>query len=193
MDLRAHIEKIDASSFKNLVNRQIFHGKGSRKYNALIGKICEYVLKLSMSRDNDYRYNEVGVLVDLNTGYASKPLYGETDINVCNYEEYLEMTQSYEDNSLAFVHNHPNNSILSFNDLMMLYTTFSLSVVVAVGNSGKPISYAYRTSNDNMKYIRKYSNIVDEILKDSSKKNEAIEAIYSNILSNPAKYGLVIK
>lgn len=178
---------------KNLVNRQIFHGKGSRKYNALIGKICEYVLKLSMSRDNDYRYNEVAVLVDLNTGYASKPLYGETDINVCNYEEYLEMTQSYEDNSLAFVHNHPNNSILSFNDLMMLYTTFSLSVVVAVGNSGKPISYAYRTSNDNMKYIRKYSKIVSEILYDSNKKDEAIESIYNNILSNPDKYGLVIK
>lgn len=40
------------------------------------------------------------------------------------------------ENAVISVHNHPNNSMLSFNDIYELMTYKSLIAVVAVGNDG---------------------------------------------------------
>lgn len=86
------------------------------KIDKYIQNACKYVLTTSMNRTDGYRYDEVGVLIDLN-GNILCTLYGKNGHIDSNNDIYLDYAYCGADRSTIFIHNHPNNSKLSYNDI----------------------------------------------------------------------------
>ena len=164
--------------------------------NTYIQDICKEVLNLAKNKNKS---TEIGILASLDKKYKSKPIFGYMDnktglctIDTVHDEEYQDVIISFKYNSLIFIHNHPNNSKLSYNDLLNLITTPTIAIVVAVGNNGS-ISFAYRKSDNYSVYAKLYMQMQSKLYKVNKEDRLKIQdQIYEEILNNPNKYGLVM-
>lgn len=164
--------------------------------NTYIQDICKEVLNLAKNKNKSM---EIGILASLDKKYKSKPIFGYMDnktglctIDTVHDEEYQDVIISFKYNSLIFIHNHPNNSKLSYNDLLNLITTPTIAIVVAVGNNGS-ISFAYRKSDNYSVYVKIYMQMQSKLYKVNKEDRLKIQdQIYEEILNNPNKYGLVM-
>ncbi|MBO5387759.1 MAG: hypothetical protein J6A59_06400 [Lachnospiraceae bacterium] len=164
--------------------------------NTYIQDICKEVLNLAKNKNKSM---EIGILASLDKKYKSKPIFGYMDnktglctIDTVHDEEYQDAIISFKYNSLIFIHNHPNNSKLSYNDLLNLITTPTIAIVVAVGNNGS-ISFAYRKSDNYSVYVKLYMQMQSKLYKVNKEDRLKIQdQMYEEILNNPNKYGLVM-
>lgn len=164
--------------------------------NTYIQDICKEVLNLAKNKNKSM---EIGILASLDKKYKSKPIFGYMDnktglctIDTVHDEEYQDVIISFKYNSLILIHNHPNNSKLSYNDLLNLITTPTIAIVVAVGNNGS-ISFAYRKSDNYSVYVKIYMQMQSKLYKVNKEDRLKIQdQIYEEILNNPNKYGLVM-
>ena len=154
-----------------------------------IQKSCKRTLYRSMTRKDGYRNDEVGEIIDLQ-GNVMKQFDGCNGSLITDIENYYEFLTDLSRLSFILVHNHPNNSSLSFDDLYTFLMDTPLIGVVAVSNNGC-VSYAIKMS-DNIDF---YSQLYWKIsLITSHKRKNGITPyqIRSRMLNNLSKYKLKI-
>lgn len=183
---------ISKSTINNIPATRIFSAEQSMKYNIYIQKLIKEVLIASATRTDGFRYDEVGIIARLDGSYKSRPIYGYwndvekiSSIKVNYNVEYDVLTNESDDQSLVFVHNHPDNTGISRHDASVLLEEAALKCVVAVGNSGG-VHYIAKTSDE-------FNKIRVKIVKASMADVEARFRIYDKIASNPEKYFIEIK
>lgn len=120
------------------------------KIDRLVQDTCKKVLTLSMTR-TEFKNDEVGIIMDLNGNILGK-LYGYNGSIDNTLDDYYGIMSKAAVNSLIFIHNHPNNSGLSSNDIISFLTDHSIICVVAISNNGN-ISYAVKQHKDFTKYM----------------------------------------
>ena len=95
---------------------------------------CQDVLRRSMNSSNKYRYGEMGLLIStLDNGVALRLRGTYHNVSVNNID-YVNIVNKRKTKDLIFIHNHPNNSTFSYNDVVNLTSTETLRAVIAVGN-----------------------------------------------------------
>lgn len=195
------IKPITQASIDNVGLTHIITGKNSLSRNEYIRSLCRKVLEISMNRKDGNRYNEVGILARIDGSYETKPIYGywnkkhttcliDTQYNV----EYNYLLDESSNNSLIFVHNHPNNSSVSFNDIMNLFSGIQLQIaaVVAVSNNGN-VSYVKRDSLAYKFYLTTGEKIYKGMQnKSTNDRTIHINKLYKDMMDNPSKYKLSI-
>lgn len=173
-------------SIDNVKCTRIISGENSDKYNKYIQYLAKKILMISAKRTDGYVNDEVGILARLDGTHESQPIYGywnekaETSIiSIMHNIEYNYMLDENKEQSLVFVHNHPNNSEISINDAFSCLTAKAIKCTVAVGNNGC-INYMIKTSSN-------FENIRLKIIKSISHGVKK-EAIYNKIINSPEKY-----
>lgn len=181
---------ITEQSIQNIQVKNIFSGKGSRAKNQYIKKIAEEVLIESYKRKDGYQHDEVGILVDINSlkelmtvkGYWNYNMQTSLiNINNPQYQNFMDIGDSRE---YVFIHNHPNNSTVSYSDICEFMFNEALACIVAVGNNGV-MHYAYKTSEKS--YVSLTRRMVN-ISRNTKKSN----ILYRDIIKNYNKYNLRI-
>ena len=183
---------ITQKSIDSVKCTRIISGEGSDKYNKYIQYLAKKVLLISANRTDGNAHDEVGILARLDGTYESQPIYGywneKTQISEIptslNTEYNFILDENMNKQSLVFIHNHPNNSNISANDLMSLINTPEIIAIIAVGNNGK-IKYVIKTSDNIYKYIR-----ISTKINTSIDINKAIHIAYNKIQSNPELYNI---
>lgn len=183
---------ITQKSIDNVKCTRIISGEGSDKYNKYIQYLAKKVLLISANRTDGHAHDEVGILARLDGTYESQPIYGYWNekagtsiIKTRQNIEYNFLLDNSETQSTIFVHNHPNNSIISINDAFELITTPEIKCIVAIGNNGN-IHYVLKKSLD-------FEVICNKIWKLIYKnKITKIEA-YNKLFKNPDKYDLHVE
>jgi hypothetical protein len=151
-----------------------------------------------MNRTDGYKYNEVGRLLCIANPNKYTDTYGKWDdklktcvVKAARNEKYIEMTYEHNKNELAFIHNHPNNSGISGNDIINLFDTPSIYIVIAVANNGK-ISYAFKNSDIDYQKLAVKATYTIFKSEDPAIRAKTQYDIFDKIFNNPDKYGLVI-
>ena len=168
--------KITDKTINNIPCFKIIRGRWSKRYNENIQNIIKMVLYLSMTR-KDEPGNEVGILARIDGRHTCKPIYGYCNkYNVPSISnenaEYQKTIEYGEINKYVFVHNHPNNSVLSINDIKNLLYTPQINTVIAVGNNGE-IHYVQKTSKEYNIYeyvLRLYTRYIGKHFCDDVEK-----------------------
>lgn len=189
------IKPIDRRLIDSIPLKNIISGEGSTRINQGIQNLCKEVLTISLNRTDGEKYNEVGILARLNDSKELLRMYGyyDADKGTCliksddNYK-YIELIESEADDSLVFVHNHPNNSNVSISDILKLYVDFPVKVVVAVYNDCSYVSYAMRSKSNISAYVKAYNLIMQKFLR-----NRKFDELYKDIKLNPNRYGLIVE
>lgn len=170
---------------------RIIYGEGSDKYNKYIQKLAKKVLEISYNRIDGYRHDEIGILARLDGSYESQPIYGYWDedletsvIDVIHNVEYNFLLDNSDEQSLVFIHNHPNNSEISINDAFECITEREIKCVVAVGNRGS-LRYLIKTSKN-------FEDTRIKVIK-AFRFGKSKEEIYKSIVNNPIKYYVDIR
>lgn len=104
-----------------------------------------------------------------------------------NIEYNYILDESMNTQSCIFIHNHPNNSMPSINDIRTFIATPEMLIMAAVGNDGK-VRYVLKTEDDLYYYI-KLSRVIETKL---SINRASINSIYKRLMNNPDKYHLKI-
>lgn len=170
--------------------------------NLLIRRHHQNILELSRSRKDGHKYDEVGYLLEIIEPYnSSEPIYGFYNANKkistirATYNaNYLNFITSHSKEQLIFMHNHPNNSPLSFDDIINLIKRRQLFAVTAIGNTGS-IHMAYKSANYNevemtLRLFNLTNNIND---KDEKYKNIAQMNFLKSLINNQDFYGIYFK
>ena len=187
--------EITRKSIESVKCTRIITGKGSEKYNKYIQNLARRVLKESVARTDGYKHDEVGILARLDGKFTSEPIYGYWNeklstsvIDVSHNIEYnYILDESMNTQSCIFMHNHPNNSMPSINDIRTFISTSEMLIMAAVGNDGK-VRYVLKTEDDLYYYI-KLSRVIETKL---SINRTNIDSIYKKLMNNPDKYHLKI-
>lgn len=187
---------ITQKSIDNVKCTRIISGEGSDKYNKYIQYLAKKILMISAKRTDGHANDEVGILARLDGTYESQPIYGYWDekaetsiINITHNIEYNYMLdEHYNTQSLVFVHNHPNNSNISLNDILSLLGNSAIAIVVAVGNSGD-LHYASKENDNNTVYFK----ICNSIQTSLNAKKSTYNNIYKYIINNQNKYYLRLR
>lgn len=165
--------------------------------NLLIRRHHQSILELSRSRKDGHKYDEVGYLLELVEPYNnSKPIYGyyENDkishIKVNKNEEYMNIVANTNANQLLFMHNHPNNSSLSYGDISNLIYTESLYGVTAVCNNGS-LYVAYKTERYNYENMLKLFLKFENNIKDKENKDRLRRNMLTTLINNSNKYNII--
>lgn len=187
--------EITKNCIDNVKCTRIICGIGSDKYNKFLQYIAKKVLKLSAIREDGHRNDEVGILVRLSDKYESRPIYGcwnddmkTSVIDTVHNVEYNYLIDESDDMSLVFVHNHPNNSKTSLNDILSVLSNDALAAVIAVGNNGT-VHYMTKNSNDNL-YYRRLSKTIQRKIREAE---ITYEYTYQNLIKNQNKFRIYIK
>ena len=96
------------------------------------------------------------------------------------------MIQEYWDEPLVFVHNHPNLTDFSINDLREFLSVPNIKILIAIGNDGI-ISYIVKT-NDMYDY-----NITKRIIDNKYNKSKNWDSIYNDLIKHQDNQYLKIK
>jgi hypothetical protein len=190
------IQPITIKSIESVPRAIIFD---DTNINRMLQEQSKEILRLSMNRTDGHRYDEVGRLLCIQNPNDYVDIYGSWDdtlktciIDVSNNDAYTEMVLSHKLNTLIFIHNHPNNSIISYNDIASILVDNALIGVIAVSNNGN-ISFALKNNTKN--YNKLYMRIQEIIYKDWTDlhniSNE-IDRIYNLMIESPEKFGLTI-
>lgn len=184
------IKPITFKSIDNVSCTRIF---SNHKLNKIIQQQCKEVLRLSMIRTDEHRYDEVGRLFSIRNPYDKIDILGKWDdkIGTCiintNIFEYDEMLSEHSLNELVFIHNHPNNSDLSLADIKQLLYDDEILAVIAIGNTSGTY---YLSKTKICSYSNLYKNINNTISKYNNISN--IESkIRHKIIENAERYGLL--
>lgn len=163
--------------------------------NKIITDGCKEVLYKSMT-DKTFPYGEQGLLVST---IENKPLihvnfkgnYGRIRVK----DEYYNIVNNRKNTDLIFIHNHPNNSSFSANDLINLSETKSISAIIAIGNKHNifiaiDVNIGDKITNYIINYKKHYKKINN--IQDSDRTLDKIIADKSvgYILENPHKFGM---
>lgn len=159
------------------------------KLDFAIQKECKRILYESMTRaDEEYRHDEVGSLIDSN-GNRLCNIYGYNGaINVDSSDDYLDCVLNKKNKNLIFVHNHPDDSKLSYRDILSLMGEERILATLAIGNSGG-ICYAVKTGESTDYYIRKIFRI-EHYVQDSKERFFEMQQKFIDI---PYRYGLRVE
>lgn len=190
---------ITADSIKRVPCTQISQDPA---LNNLIRRIHQDILEKAMLRSDGQRYDEVGYLLELIPPYRNTDaIYGAYDsdmgtsrINPNTNKGYEQFILTHKINQLMFMHNHPNNSPLSFGDIWNLVITDQIYAVTAVGNNGS-VHAAYKDSNFNRLDMKKRFRGFNIALAtvDDTEKNRRIGLLISRLMQGQDKYGIVFK
>ena len=163
--------------------------------NDILTKACKDVLLRSMNAHNPYRYGETGRLVSIldEDSHGNKlqhidEIYNGSYGSVSIDTKYSAIVAKRGTADLVFVHNHPNNSSFSGQDLEHLYKDIFLHGIIAVGNRHNVFIVTKNGSTKNMyKYIQSYAKAHAKS-PDEIKKYKDIAAHY--ILEHPDKFNI---
>lgn len=143
-----------------------------------------------------FPYGEQGLLVSVTD---IKP---KVHINIGgNYRrvranlEYKETVYNRQCKDLVFIHNHPNNSNFSYNDLMSFSLAEQLVAIIVIGNTRNVHTLlSTRSKNTIAKFIRSYKHsykVKHNIKLDDESVDHIIEYEAVNyILSNCNKFNI---
>lgn len=185
---------ITQNSINSVKCARIISGDGSEKYNKYIQSLAKKVLTISASRTDGYKNDEVGILARLDGTYESQPIYGYWNekartsiISTHRNIEYNFMLNENDTQSLVFMHNHPNNSVVSINDMLSALGDDAIAAVVAVGNN-RDIHYLLKecTYGD-------YCRLGRDIQIKISRKDITYEYTYNKLINNQDKFKIRIK
>ena len=186
---------ITQKNIDNVKCTRIISGEGSDKYNKYIQYLAKKVLLISAKRIDGHANDEVAILARLDGTYESQPIYGYWDekaetsiINITHNIEYNYMLDENKEQSLVFVHNHPNNSNTSINDILSALGNDAIAIVVAVGNNGC-IHYISKEDTDSNYYRRLSSNIQKKI----NRKDITCEDSYNKLINKQNKFRIIIR
>lgn len=155
-----------------------------------IQKSCKRVLYRSMTRQDGYKNDEVAEIIDLN-GNVKLQLNGrDGHIDIDETSTYYQLLENSPRLSLILVHNHPNNSSVSFRDLHSFIAEPTLIGVIAVSNNGC-ISYAIKTSKD-INYYDILSWKISTRIPRRAENRISPSKIRTRMLKEPHKYNLLI-
>lgn len=170
--------------------------------NLLIRRHHQNILELSRSRKDGHKYDEVGYLLKIVEPYnSSEPVYGYYNTNkkistieVNSNANYLNLIISSHKNQLIFMHNHPNNSSLSFADVANLIRREQLFAVTAIGNIGS-IHVAYKsTAYNEVETKHGLITLVNSMRnKDERYKNIMKMNFLKSLMNNQDFYGIYFK
>lgn len=102
--------------------------------NEKIAYYAKEVLRKAMS-NKDFAYNEVGILFSILNDEIEETYLGELGKIRIDGTNFVDIVSSRVLRDLIFIHNHPNNSCFSGNDIIGLCSCPSLVAVVAIGNT----------------------------------------------------------
>lgn len=186
---------ITQKSINNVKCTRIISGEGSDKYNKYIQYLAKKVLTISANRTDGHKNDEVGILARLDGTYESQPIYGYWNekagtsiINLHNNVEYNFLTCDSSDTSLVLIHNHPCNTVLSLNDIILWLCEDTILTLVAICHNGD-IHYASKTSSD----FSKYKNIASKIASMITKGKINADDIYSKLISRQDEFKIEIR
>lgn len=184
---------ITKQSINNVKCKSIFSGENSQRYNKYIQYLARKVLELSAKRTDGYQFDEVGIVADIKNESIKMILYGYwnektqvSEINTYRNYKYEDIMTMSKPQSLVFVHNHPNNSIISISDILTFLWNDPEQCSVIVGNNGD-IHYVIKTEK------RRYSQLSVDINIKLRSKEITYNELYKVILENPSKFGLYIE
>ena len=175
--------RITEEDIQSVPKAKIF-GNEIDKY---IQHACKEVLRASLNRTDGFQYDEVAIIIDKNGKHRLLKTGNNGRVDSWD-DDYTDLIVCADELSLIFVHNHPNNSKLSFADLINLIPTATMLGVIAVSNSGN-VSYAIKIERDHDKYYKLYNYIVSRTNKFSENKISQFDA-GNKILNNPTAFGL---
>lgn len=163
--------------------------------NDILTRACKDVLIHSMNMHNQYRYGEIGKLVSIldedsngNKLQHIDEIYNGSYGSVSIDTKYSAIVAKRGTADLVFVHNHPNNSSFSGQDLEHLYKDRFLHGIIAVGNRHNVFIVTKNGSTKNMyKYIQSYAKAHAKS-PNEIKKYKDIAAHY--ILEHPDKFNI---
>lgn len=182
MNLNTKFYKIKQSDIDKVPCAKIF----DNKLNVEIQKSCKRVLYKAMIR-KDYKNDEMAEIIDIN-GKIVGTMYGYNGKIDTSNEEYYEALLNKPELSLIIIHNHPNNSRLSFGDIHSFLFDREILGVIAVSNNGN-VYYCYKTCNEHNFYRNLGYSMINLRLKNKHIKN--IESILENkLIQNSTKYKL---
>lgn len=185
--------KITTETINRIPCKRIVVGRWSQSYNEYIQYLIKKVLYTSMVR-KDEPGNEVGILARIDGKYELNPIYGHLingypTIDTLSDIDYMNVITHGEINKFIFVHNHPNNSVLSIGDIRNFMPVHVLNAVVAVGNNGV-IHYISKVSTEYSYYeyvMRLYNRYII-----SHYNEEVEEAAYRYLCNNRIRFKLNI-
>ena len=104
---------ISGRDINNVPKQRIFHNS----LDDIIQDVCKDVLKASVFRTDGHKNDEVAIIIDIN-GNKLGTFYGYNGVIKTDTEEYLDITIGASSRTIILIHNHHNNSVLSYNDLI---------------------------------------------------------------------------
>lgn len=159
--------------------------------NELIRREHMRILELARARKDGYRHDEVGVLLELEEPYNRSELFwgkynkqkGVSSIPVLTDENYYKFIKEHSTEQLLFMHNHPNNTELSFGDIGNLIATNQTRGITAVCNNGH-VYCAVKNINFKNNYAYLYTKIMeiknkrfDNRLEECNEQNKFIQEL----------------
>lgn len=185
-------------SIDNIPEIDIF---ADSRINKIITDGCKEVLRRSMDINNPYRYGEQGLListVDVDSKGNKLPhihecFDGEYH-NLIAGSKYGNIVAQRPIKDLIFIHNHPNNSSFSAEDLKSLTNVKSIIAIIAVGNRHNVFILINNTKSSIVpnyidKHMMEYQKKNGIVI--SRKKRKAIaDSAARYILDNYAKFKL---
>lgn len=146
--------------------------------NRYIQECHKELLSLSMRRNKS---DEVGFLIDI-TNWERLVVWGDSHgIIMDSFPEARSLLDTAWNNHLIFLHNHPNNSCFSGNDLKSFCKHKSLYMITAIQNNG------------NIHVLAKTSAFYPEALLFEYNKYVEQQKGVVNVLRQASKLGLQYK
>ena len=184
--------KFGVESIKNIPYVDIFI---EPENNKIVTDGCKEVLYKSMT-DKTFPYGEQGLLVSTMEYSPSIHINFRGNYKrIRTSELYHTVVDNRPNTDLIFIHNHPNNTPFSANDLLNLSGTPSILAIIAVGNTHN-VHIAIDTdihdkiSNHISNYKQKYKQLHHIPDKDESLDSIIADKSVKYILDNPNKFGL---
>ena len=172
--MRESFYKITEQDILNIPNIHIFNAELDSK----IYSTCKHVLEISKNREDGYRYDEMALILNRDT-YDTVELAGYNGRIDTTSERYFDLVYNADYNSLLLIHSHPNNSEISYNDMVEMLMTDSIVGVIAVGNRGR-ISALIKESDDLRLYTKVSQSMMQARIKDRSRDVEDIAKSIQN-------------
>lgn len=148
--------------------------------NALNSKVKTYATKTLEQNDNApsetmYAIPVSGIFSKVST--HRKPFYWLNDDNQTN-----DWVRSIK-NKFVIVHNHPNNTPLSFEDIIALNDINNMEAIISIGHDGKICKISMGKAKK-ARYTAEYDNLewcYGRCIRKYGQTNEAIEAFCEEI------------
>lgn len=183
-------EIIEIKDITSVPNAHIFL---EESINNKIQEETKRILRLAMS-DRKYQYGEVAVLFSTLDNAVHEEYIGEFNRIVFENSNFKDIIAKRKTRDLILIHNHPNNSTFSGEDIVTLCSNITLLALIAIGNtkSMHVLLKIYSSKNNAVQYINNRAEQLRQQANDKTveniKKYKDMAAL--DILKNPDKFGL---